>query len=145
MAVWYPIGSEGVSTQATSGSGILFVQCHHRLRPTEVTIRFQARYPGEDLAESVDEIYISLRAAGEEGRWIKSDWERRFLYEGGLMVLRQAPVAAFIRQLSEVEELAVLITYHWGEETTATATFDVRDLDAALASDRGLWSCALPN
>ena len=145
MSVWSPKGSEGVFTYDTSWSAFVVVQCHHRLRPTEVIIGFDARYPEEDLAESVDEIYMSMRAAGEKGRWMENDWEREFHYEGSTLALTQTPAAGFIRQLSEVEELALLVTYHWGKETTTTFTFDVRYLDEALASDRGLWSCPLPN
>ncbi len=99
-------------------------------RTSTPLIRMRALFLGD--------AYFIPAAAGEEGRWIKSDWERKFLRKGRLLVLRQAPATAFIRQLFDVEELAVLTTYHWGEETTTTATFDVRDLDVALASDRGL-------
>lgn len=87
---------------------------------------------------SIDEIFISRRAAGEPGRWIKSGW-KHYPSTGGYLVLEQAPAAAFIQQLSEVEEFAVLVTHDFGEDTAAV--FDVRHLDAALASDTVGWDC----
>ena len=59
--------------------------------------------------ESIDEIFISRRAAGEPGRWMKSGWKHHSEMVAH-MVLQQAEAAAFIQQLSEVEEFAVLVT-----------------------------------
>lgn len=67
---------------------------------------------------------------------MKSGW-KHYLSTGGYLVLEQAPAAAFIEQLSEVEEFAVLITHDSGEDTAAV--FDVRYLDAALSSVG--WDC----
>ena len=55
------------------------------------------------------------------------------------MVLKQEPAAAFIDQLTEVEEFAVLVTHDYGRNTSAV--FDVRYLRAALASDDVSWEC----
>ena len=88
--------------------------------------------------ESIDEIFISRRAAGEPGRWMKSGWKHHSEMVGH-MVLQQAAAAAFIQQLSEVEEFAVLVTHDSGEDTAAV--FDVRYLDAALASRTVGWDC----
>ena len=81
--------------------------------------------------DSIDEIFISRRAVGEPGRWMKSGW-KHYPTLTGYVVLEQAPAAAFIQQLSEVEEFAVLVTHDSGEDTAAV--FDVRYLDAALGS-----------
>lgn len=55
------------------------------------------------------------------------------------MVLEQEPAAALIDQLTEVEELAVLVTHDHGEDTSAV--FGVVFLRAALASDDVGWEC----
>ena len=88
--------------------------------------------------ESIDKIFISRRAAGEPGRWMKSGWKHHSEMVGH-MVLQQAPAAAFIQQLSEVEEFAVLVTHDSGGDTATV--FDVRYLDAALASNAVGWDC----
>ena len=88
--------------------------------------------------ESIDQIFISRRAAGETGRWMKSGWKHHSETVGH-MVLQQALAAGFIQQLAEVEEFAVLVTHDFGEDTAAV--FDVRHLDAALASLVVGWDC----
>ena len=57
----------------------------------------------------------------------------------GTLRLWQTPAAAFIHELSQVEEFAVLITDDYGRNTTAV--FDVRGLSAALVSDDVGWEC----
>jgi len=90
------------------------------------------------VEESIDEIFISRRAAGDPGRWMKSGWKHSSTVLGQV-ILQEAPAAAFIQQLSEVEEFAVLITHDAGEDTAAV--FDVRYLDAALAAFDVGWDC----
>ena len=105
------------------------------VRPRNATAEpfFRAARAAED---SIDQIFISRRAAGEPGRWMKSGW-KHYLSTGGYLVLEQAPAAAFIEQLYEVEEFAVLVTHDSGEDTAAV--FDVRYLNAALTSAG--WDC----
>ena len=69
---------------------------------------------------------------------MKSGWEH-FWTKSGYLALKEAPAAAFIAQLAEVEEFAVLVTHDYGEDTAAV--FNVRHLDAALASDDVGWDC----
>ena len=88
--------------------------------------------------DSIDEIFISRRTVGESGHWMKSGW-KHYPSLGGHLILQQAPAAAFIQQLSEVEEFAVLVTHDTGEDTAAV--FDVRHLDVALASFAVGWGC----
>ena len=92
----------------------------------------------EAAEDSIDQIHISRRNAGEAGRWMKSGWDH-YSTSSGYLVLRQSPAAALIGQLAEVEEFAVLVTHDWGEDTAAV--FDVRYLNAALASDTVGWDC----
>ena len=107
----------------------------------------------------VDDVFISRRSTGEPGRWVKSGWQNLFMdsvlrtweipaYEreidrafGGSGDLRlwQTPADAFIRQLAEAEELAILVTDNYGQ--SISAIFDVRYLSAALDSADVGWQC----
>lgn len=111
----------------------------------------QARPAGRDRATAVafqrrvfalDDVYISRRDLGEPGRWIKSGWQHRLL-DSGRLRLWQTPAEAFIDQLTQVEELAVLVTDDYGGNTSAV--FHVEYLSEALASDEVGWDCALPD
>ena len=78
---------------------------------------------------------------------MKSGWQHR-LTESGKLRLWQTPAEAFIDQLADVEEFAVLVTTDYGHNISAV--FDVRYLDLALYYDSLLgppsgWDCALPN
>lgn len=142
-----------------ASKAILTVGCHKDLRVTEVSIFFQipgwgdlmstaqARRDARDRATAlalldrvfgVEDVYISVRNVGEAGRWMKSGWQHRFIDTGQLR-LWQTPAEAFIHQLTEVEELAVLVTDDEGGNTSAV--FDVRYLSTALASDDAGWEC----
>ena len=90
----------------------------------------------------IDDVFISRRNMGEVGRWEKSGW-KDVLTDSGLL-LRNSPADAFITQLAQVEELAVLITDDDGNHDIQ-AIFDVRHLREALASDQTDWDCALPS
>ena len=110
-------------------------------RPTEARASARAHlqrifHAAANAEDSIDQIFISRRATGEPGRWMKSGW-KHYLSTWGYLVLEQAPAAAFIQQLSEVEEFAVLVTHDSGEDTAAV--FDVRHLNAALGSAG--WDC----
>ncbi len=101
-----------------------------------VTRRGQAAKAAND---TLHQIHIARREIGETGRWMKSGW-RHYPSTGGYLVLRHAPAAAFIDEIAEVEEFAVLITHDHGADTAAV--FDVRSLSRALRSAIVGWGCA---
>ena len=88
--------------------------------------------------DTVDDIFISRRDAGEPGRWLKSGW-RHYSSKTGALVLVQEPGAAMIEQLKETEEFAVLVTHDHGPNTAAV--FDVRYLQLALDDPGVRWEC----
>ena len=90
-----------------------------------------------DRVFGVEDVYISVRNVGEAGRWMKSGWQHLDSSTLDNCRLWQTPAEAFIHQLTEVEELAVLVTDDEGGNTTAV--FDVRYLSTALASDDAGW------
>ena len=139
------LGTRGVGAFATAVRGradtaILVIVCYTDHRSTEVRTAFEVT-GGEEAArkakDSIDQVHISRRSMGEPGRWMKSGWEHSTA--NAYLVLKEAPAASFIGQLAEVEEFAVLVTHDYGEDTAAV--FDVRYLNAALASDDVGWDC----
>ena len=144
-------------TKGRASDALLYVRCLKDLRSPAVYVAFDFEGPtatswrtppalvaegaaerAKDAEDSIDQIFISRRNFGEAGRWIKSGWKHYWNKEG-YMVLKQEPAAAFIDQLTEVEELAVLVTHDYGEDTSAV--FSVPFLRAALESDDVGWEC----
>ena len=87
--------------------------------------------------DALDDIHISRRDVGEIGRWLKSGWQH-YPSTGGYLVLRQSPADAFIRELKQVDELALLLTHDDAHDTTAV--FSVQGLPYVLANDVD-WDC----
>ena len=138
-------GSSALSTSATAAEGrtdaaTLVIHCDETLRVATVFIAFTMdSIEAARLAnETLDEVYISRRASGAAGRWMKTGWDQ-YTTGGPGLVLRTKPAAAFIAQLTEVEEMAVLAKHDYGPDTAAV--FDVRFLEAALASPKVGWAC----
>ena len=137
-------------TSATAAEGradtaVLYVHCEETLRVAGVWIAFTIDPGSTSRAEAtrradetLDEVYINRRSAGTAGRWMKTGWDH-YVSDNGNFVLRTKPAAAFIAQLTEVEEMAVLAKHDYGPDTAAV--FDVRFLAAALASPKVGWAC----
>ena len=116
------------ATNASSVSGraedaTLQIICDETLRSTEVRVLFtveipKVRYGTPEITQrglaakaandTIHQINIARRSIGETGRWMKSGW-RHYPSQSGHLVLRHA-AAAFIDELAEVEEFAMLTT-----------------------------------
>lgn len=116
----------------------LYVGCDRAILASEVRIgfKFSSVELAREASDTIDDIHISRRGRGEAGRWMKSGWNHG-VNENGFLVLRHTPAAAFIDELTQVEELAVLVTHDYGEDTAAV--FDVRQLRQALEGVP--WDC----
>ena len=170
--VWTPDGSDEYrwitsyanALEGRSDEGLLELACSKGFHATQAAMLFEMPTYRDRLATAeaprgytrteataiarirksfeIDDVFISRRNMGEVGRWEKSGW-KDVLTDSGLL-LRNSPADAFITQLAQVEELAVLITDDDGNHDIQ-AIFDVRHLREALASDQTDWDCALPS
>lgn len=170
--VWTPDGNDEYrwvtsyanDLEGRSDEGLLEVACSIGFHATQVAMLFELPTYRDSLATAeaprgyykdeataiawvkrnyeIDDVFISRRNIGEVGRWEKSGW-KDVLTDSGLL-LRNSPADAFIAQLSQAEEIAVLITDDDGNQDIQ-AIFDVRGLRKALASDETGWDCALPS
>lgn len=150
---WLEPKSGGRHLESASKARLL-LGCRDVLRVSEVRILFDYATPNErvgratptydsnarrrarDASETLDQIHISRRNIGEAGRWMKSGWEH-YPSTDGYLVLRQTPAQAFIRDLAQVSELAIIITHNDARDTGAV--FLVGFLRGALAGVD--WKC----
>ena len=136
------LGTSATAAEGRAEAATLYVHCDETLRVAGVWIAFTID-PGstpraKGANETLDEVYVSRRASGTAGRWMKTGWDH-YVSTDERFVLRTKPAAAFIAQLTEVEEMGVLAKHDYGADTAAV--FDVRFLKAALASPKVGWTC----
>ena len=91
----------------------------------------------EHLRNFKVDVFIARRDIGTAGRWDKIGWDSTVTSEGRLK-LWKAPATAFIREVGEVEEVAIYVSNDDAPHLV-TATFDVRHLRAALRAAE--WEC----
>ena len=152
---WVQVPADDLDGEVGAENGFLTLKCSHGYLLTEAWLVF---YPiagfesGMSTATAVgkvteylnyvrgavkSDVFIARRDAGTSGRWEKIGWDSTVTAAGNLE-LWKVPAVAFIRELGEVEEVALLLTTD-DFPKLVTATFDVRHLRAALGAAE--WEC----
>ncbi len=145
---WVGVNQDGVAALLNENaevggkarSAVLVLRCNQTLRSAEARIGFRFWNVTDATAADnrLDSIHLNWRAKGTAGRWMKSGWKHGPT-DQGYLVLWQTPAAAFVDQLTAVDELGVMVVDNFGE--AESAVFPVDHLSAALVSSDLGWNC----
>lgn len=151
--LWKDIGRQagyptGVVAKASHVGGSLWsaelgLLCDNQLRVPSARVSLSWQGGVQVSGYMVDDIFISRRSAGGTGPWMKSIWNHEWTgtpRAGVTLMLEQEPADGFIRELMQVEELGVLVTYKNSSHRLG-AVFPVEHLGAALEAEEVDWRC----